>query len=116
MILPHTDLEGYVQSAKLFLSFIVGVSIFGASTLTIIVSEIADPTKLSTNAQFEEKTVRTFLGTSWILFVAQEKYNREMISATELHATATHPTPLVYATMTREREKRNNNQRLNYKY
>jgi hypothetical protein len=61
--------ERVIKSFEGFLSFTVGISIFGASIFTVIVSEIADPTGLSANARFGLKTVRAFLAISWLLFV-----------------------------------------------
>ena len=58
-----------LESAKIFLSFTVGVSIFGASIFTVIVSEIAQPGKPPSNERFDERTVRTLLAISWLLFV-----------------------------------------------
>jgi hypothetical protein len=58
-----------IKSARIFLSFTLTVSIFGASIFMLIVSEIADSTKLSANERLEETTVRKFLAISWMLFV-----------------------------------------------
>jgi hypothetical protein len=58
-----------VASFQGFLSFIIGISIFGASIFTVIISEIANPGDLSEAPRFTRETVRTFLGISWLLFV-----------------------------------------------
>ncbi|OCL11451.1 hypothetical protein AOQ84DRAFT_262611, partial [Glonium stellatum] len=58
-----------LKSFQAFISFIVGVSIFGASTFSIVVSEIANPADHSPNPQFGRETVRTFLALSWLFFI-----------------------------------------------
>lgn len=58
-----------IKSFEGFLSFVLSLSIFGASTFAIIVSEIANPNELSLNPRFTRETVRTLLGISWLLFV-----------------------------------------------
>jgi hypothetical protein len=58
-----------IRSFEGFLSFILSLSIFGASTFAIIVSEIANPNAFSPNPRFTRETVRTLLGIAWLLFV-----------------------------------------------
>lgn len=58
-----------VKSFEGFLSFVIGISIFGASLFTVIVSEIANPSDISENPRFTRETVRTFLSIGWLLFV-----------------------------------------------
>ncbi|KAF2495909.1 hypothetical protein BU16DRAFT_526450 [Lophium mytilinum] len=61
--------EAVVKSFEGFLSFVIGLSIFGASTFAVIVSDIANPSTISENPQFTRKTVRTFLGIAWLFFI-----------------------------------------------
>jgi Na+/proline symporter len=58
-----------IKSFEGFLSFILTLSIFGASTFSIIVSEIANPNAISPDPRFTRETVRTLLGIAWLLFV-----------------------------------------------
>ncbi|KID84179.1 hypothetical protein MGU_08593 [Metarhizium guizhouense ARSEF 977] len=58
-----------VKSFDGFLSFILSLSIFGASTFAVIVSEIANPSDVVANPRFTRETVRTLLGVAWLLFV-----------------------------------------------
>ena len=58
-----------IKSFQEFLSFVLSLSIFGASTFAIIVSEIANPNDISLNPRFSRQTVRNFLGIAWLLFV-----------------------------------------------
>lgn len=58
-----------IKSFEGFLSFVLSLSIFGASTFAIIVSEIANPNELSLNPRFTRETVRTLLGIAWLFFV-----------------------------------------------
>mgnify|MGYP004503243875 CR=1 FL=1 len=58
-----------IKSFEGFLSFVLSLSIFGASTFAIIVSEIANPSEVSPNARFTRETVRSFLGIAWLLFI-----------------------------------------------
>src|SRR5436190_17961755 len=53
---PRKALQGY-------LSLIITVAFFGASTFSSLISQLAEPTKFSLG------TTRTFLATSWLLFV-----------------------------------------------
>jgi hypothetical protein len=57
------------KSFEAFLSFIFTLSIFGASTFTTVVSEIANPNDINNSARFARETVRSFLGVAWLLFV-----------------------------------------------
>jgi len=57
------------KSFKTFLSFGLTLSIFGASTFTVVVSEIANPSEINASARFARETVRSFLGIAWLLFV-----------------------------------------------
>ncbi|EMD85243.1 hypothetical protein COCC4DRAFT_34801 [Bipolaris maydis ATCC 48331] len=59
-----------MKSFEGFLSFVLSLSIFGASTFAVIVSEIANPSELGANPRFTRETVRTLLGISWLLFIA----------------------------------------------
>jgi hypothetical protein len=61
--------EIVIKSFEGFLSFVIGVSIFGASTFTVVVSQIADPSSLYAKPRFTAETVRTFLAISWLLFI-----------------------------------------------
>jgi hypothetical protein len=61
--------EVVVKSFEGFLSFVIGLSIFGASTFAVIVSEIANPSDLAENPRFTRETVRTLLGIAWLLFI-----------------------------------------------
>jgi hypothetical protein len=63
------DAEVVVKSFEGFLSFILSVSIFGASIFTVIVSDIADPAEISKSPRFDRETVRMFLALAWLLFV-----------------------------------------------
>src|SRR5579859_3097453 len=66
----HTDKgEIVIKSFEGFLSFVIGVSIFGASTFAVVVSQIANPSDLYAKPRFTAKTVRTFLAISWLLFI-----------------------------------------------
>lgn len=58
-----------MKSFEGFLSFVLSLSIFGASTFAVIVSEIANPSELGANPRFTRETVRTLLGISWLLFI-----------------------------------------------
>jgi MFS family permease len=58
-----------VKSFQTFISFIVGVSIFGASTFAIIAGQIQDPRQLSPTARFDMQTVRIFLALAWLYFI-----------------------------------------------
>ena len=58
-----------IKSFEGFLSFVLSLSIFGASTFAIVVSEIANPSEISPNARFTRETVRSFLGIAWLLFI-----------------------------------------------
>lgn len=58
-----------VKSFEGFLSFVIEVSIFGASTFTVIVSEIANPADLPQNPRFGQETVRNFVALAWLLFI-----------------------------------------------
>ena len=49
--------------------FVLSLSIFGASTFAVIVSQIANPSDLTANPRFTQDSVRTFLGISWLLFI-----------------------------------------------
>jgi hypothetical protein len=62
-------MEVVVKSFEGFLSFVIGLSIFGASTFAVIVSEIANPSDLAENPRFTRETVRILLGISWLLFI-----------------------------------------------
>lgn len=68
---PPSDISSpeVIRSFEGFLSFVLSLSIFGASIFAIIVSEIANPNELSPNPRFTRKTVRTLLGIAWLLFV-----------------------------------------------
>ena len=57
------------KSFETFLSFVLTLSIFGASTFTVVVSEIANPNEINASARFARETVRSFLGIAWLLFV-----------------------------------------------
>ncbi|EXL65641.1 hypothetical protein FOPG_18140 [Fusarium oxysporum f. sp. conglutinans race 2 54008] len=61
--------EAVTKSFEVFLSFVVTVTIFGAAIFTVVISEIVDPSTISSNAKFDKQTVRTFLAISWLLFV-----------------------------------------------
>jgi len=53
-----------------FISFVVGVCIFGASTLAVVAGEMADPVVLyGDSALFQLQTVRTCFGCAWLYFV-----------------------------------------------
>jgi heme/copper-type cytochrome/quinol oxidase subunit 2 len=67
--LPATAGQETIRSFESFLSFVLSLSIFGASTFAIVVSEIANPNELSPSSRFTRETVRTFLGIAWLLFV-----------------------------------------------
>ncbi|USP76456.1 uncharacterized protein yc1106_03730 [Curvularia clavata] len=58
-----------IKSFQEFLSFVLSLSIFGASTFAVIVSEIANPNDLRPSPRFSRETVRNFLGIAWLLFV-----------------------------------------------
>jgi hypothetical protein len=57
------------KSFETFLSFVLSLSIFGASIFTTVVSEIANPNEINASARFARETVRSFLGIAWLLFV-----------------------------------------------
>ncbi|KAF3003104.1 hypothetical protein E8E13_008165 [Curvularia kusanoi] len=57
------------KSFDKFLSFVLTLTIFGASTFTVVVSEIANPSEINPSARFARETVRSFLGIAWLLFV-----------------------------------------------
>lgn len=59
-----------VESFQFFLSFIVGISIFGASIFATIVGQIQDPRQLNPHAYFSMQTVRIFMAIAWLSFVA----------------------------------------------
>jgi hypothetical protein len=61
--------EIVIKSFEGFLSFVIGVSIFGASTFTVVVSQIQDPSDLYAKPRFTAETVRTFLAIAWLLFI-----------------------------------------------
>ncbi|KAM3500982.1 hypothetical protein MY10362_005938 [Beauveria mimosiformis] len=65
----HAAPTEVLKSFEGFLSFILTLSIFGASTFTIIVSEIADPSHGKASPGFTRDTVRALLGGAWLLFV-----------------------------------------------
>jgi hypothetical protein len=52
-----------IKSLQSFLSFIIAISIFGASIFASLVSQLATPTKFSLS------TVRTFMAISFLLFL-----------------------------------------------
>jgi hypothetical protein len=53
---------GARKTLQEYLSILISLSIFGASTFSSLISQIAEPTK------FSVPTVRMFLGISWLLF------------------------------------------------
>jgi hypothetical protein len=63
------DTQETIKSFEGFLSFVLSLSIFGASTFAIVVSEIANPSEVSPDARFTRETVRSFLGIAWLLFI-----------------------------------------------
>jgi hypothetical protein len=67
--LKEKSIPETIKSFQEFLSFVLSLSIFGASTFAIIVSEIANPNDISLNPRFTRQTVRTLLGIAWLLFV-----------------------------------------------
>ncbi|TFB02529.1 hypothetical protein CCMA1212_005598 [Trichoderma ghanense] len=71
--LPHVPHNGNTSEAvtksfEAFLSFVLTVTIFGASIFTVIVSDIPDPAAVSPEPKFSKQTIRTFLAISWLLF------------------------------------------------
>jgi hypothetical protein len=58
-----------IKSFEGFLSFVLSLSIFGASTFAIVVSQIANPSEVNPNARFTRESVRSFLGIAWLLFI-----------------------------------------------
>lgn len=65
---PSTG-ELAVKSFESFISFIVGIAIFGASTFAVLASEIADPAVLTKRPRFGRETARTFIALGWLFFV-----------------------------------------------
>jgi len=61
--------EVVIKSFEGFLSFVISLSIFGASIFAVIVSEIANPSDFTEKPRFTRETVRTFLGIGWLLFI-----------------------------------------------
>ena len=67
--------DPYVQQSvkdfETFISFILSISIFGASTFAIIAGQMADPADLwkPDPPPFYLSTVRVFLGIAWLCFV-----------------------------------------------
>lgn len=59
-----------VESFQFFLSFIVGISIFGASIFATIVGQMQDPIQLNPHAYFSMQTVRIFMAIAWLFFIA----------------------------------------------
>jgi len=64
-----TSTTEVIKSFEGFLSFVLSLSIFGASTFAVIVSQIANPSDLVANPRFTRETIRTLLSISWLLFV-----------------------------------------------
>lgn len=60
-----------VESYQLFITFVVSVSIFGASTFAVIAGQMADPADLWRPAPppFSIGTVRNFLAVAWLCFI-----------------------------------------------
>ncbi|KAJ2982930.1 hypothetical protein NQ176_g1061 [Zarea fungicola] len=58
-----------LKSFEGFLSFILAISIFGASTFATIVSEIAEPNHSIARPHLTTGTIRALLGVAWLLFV-----------------------------------------------
>lgn len=67
--LKEKSIPDSIKGFQEFLSFVLSLSIFGASTFAVVVSEIANPNDLSPSPRFSRETVRTFLGIAWLLFV-----------------------------------------------
>ncbi|RAK81454.1 uncharacterized protein BO72DRAFT_492282 [Aspergillus fijiensis CBS 313.89] len=67
---PSADVLVTVQSFQSFLSFIVGISIFGASIFATIIGQLQDPRQLNPHAYFSMQTVRVFVAIAWLLFIA----------------------------------------------
>lgn len=66
---PHV--EQSVRDFQTFVSFILSISLFGASTFAIIAGQMTDPVDIwkPTPPPFDLSTVRTFLGIAWLCFV-----------------------------------------------
>jgi hypothetical protein len=68
---PDAQVERAVEDFQSFISFIFSVSIFGASTFAVIVSQMADPIDIwrPDPPPFGLATVRTFLAIAWLCFI-----------------------------------------------
>jgi len=63
--------EQSVRDFETFVSFILSISLFGASTFAIIAGQMTDPVDIwkPTPPPFALSTVRAFLGIAWLCFV-----------------------------------------------
>jgi hypothetical protein len=72
-VAPSIRTDGTIESiTKNFqdsVSFIVSISIFGASTFAYIFGQIKDPKDIRETPQFSLQTVRTILSLAWLSFV-----------------------------------------------
>lgn len=66
-----TPADNIVEDFRLFVTFVFGVSIFGAATFAVIVGQMTDPVELSAPdaPTFTLSTVRTFLAMAWLCFI-----------------------------------------------
>ncbi|KAM7189942.1 hypothetical protein V8F33_009744 [Rhypophila sp. PSN 637] len=62
---------GQVKDYQTFVSFVLTISIFGASTFAVIMGQMDDPAEIwaPSPPPFTLAQVRTFLGISWLCFV-----------------------------------------------
>ncbi|KAK4225757.1 hypothetical protein QBC38DRAFT_253244 [Podospora fimiseda] len=58
-----------INDFRTFISFVLTISIFGASTFAIIAGEMTDPADIWEEPSFTLKTVRSFLALSWLGFI-----------------------------------------------
>jgi len=68
---PETEIETNVRDFQTFVSFILTISIFGASTFAVIVGQMQDPADIwkPDPPPFTLSRVRTFLAIAWLCFV-----------------------------------------------
>ncbi|KAK4225756.1 hypothetical protein QBC38DRAFT_482205 [Podospora fimiseda] len=69
--IPDTKVTQSMEDFKTFISFVLTISIFGASTFAVIAGEMADPAELwaPDKPPLKLKTVRKLLALAWLCFV-----------------------------------------------